>query len=200
MIAGTRGLCYGNLAVGVKEIVATNRAQENRGNRLGAEKLRAGIALGPVIEPAREQLEFQEPLAVGAQRDLVVDAGRHVAEMRRRHVLMCDRLKVENVDRVLRTFNQFAVRWCPNHRIGQLGRRFLSVSRYCTRREQRTSSEILQKAAPAGGKNNRRGHSNSSLNCNRWRGPPEATGGVKILGDQCFRRETRAVCPSPRRR
>ena len=102
MIVRTRGLCYRNLPVGVKEFVAANRAHEDRRIILGAEKLYAGIDFGHVIEPAREQLEFQEPLAVGAQRDLVVDAGRHVAEMRRRHVLMCHWLEVENVDRVLR--------------------------------------------------------------------------------------------------
>src|ERR1700721_1454299 len=164
MIAGTRGLCYGNLALGVKEFVATNGAHEDRRIILGAEKLHAGIDFGHVIEAAREELELQEPLAVGAQCNLVVDAGRHVAEMRRRYVLVCHWLEVENVDRVLRAFNQFALRLPPNHRVRQLGCRFLGVSRYCTRREQRTSSEILQKAAAAGGENNRRGHSNSSLN------------------------------------
>ena len=160
MIAGAHGLGDSNLAVGVKGFVAAGRAHENRRIKLGAEKLHAGIDFGHVPETAREELEFQEPLAVRAQRDLVIDAGGHVAEMRRRHVFVCHRLEVEHVDCVLRAFNKFAARRRPNHRIGQLGRRFHAVSRYCARREQRTSGQVLKKTAAAGRENNRRGHSN----------------------------------------
>ena len=160
MIAGARGLGDSKLAVGVKGFVATGWAYENRQIKPGAEKLHAGIDLGHVPETAREQLEFQEPLAVRAQRDLVIDAGRHVAEVRWRHVLACHRLEVEHVDCVLRGFNKFTTRWRPNRRIGQLGRRFHAVSPYCARREQRTSGQVLKKTASAGRGNNRRGHSN----------------------------------------
>jgi hypothetical protein len=99
----------------------------------------------PEVETAREELEFQEPRAVRAQCDPVIDAGGHVAEMRWRHVFVCDRLEVEHVDCVLRAFDKFAVRRRPNHRIGQLGRRVHVVSRYCARREQLTSGQVLKK-------------------------------------------------------
>jgi hypothetical protein len=59
-----------------------------------------------VNESARSQLEFQETFAVGAKRHLIVDAGDHVAEMGRRHVLLCNRLEVEDVEGVLGIRNQ----------------------------------------------------------------------------------------------
>jgi hypothetical protein len=117
MVAGARGLGNSNLAFRVKEFVAASRAHENRRIIFGVEKLHAGVDLGHIIEAARTELEFQEPLTVCAQRDFVVDAGRHVAEMRRRHVLVCHRLEVEHVNRVLRAFNQFVASRRPNHRI-----------------------------------------------------------------------------------
>ena len=160
MIAGARGLCDSNLAVGVKGFVAAGRAYENRRIKLGAEELHASVDLGHVPETAREELEFQEPLAVRPQRDLVIDAGGHVAEMRRRHVFVCPRLEVEDVDCVLRAFNKFAVRRRPNHRIRQFGWCFHAVSRYCARCAQRTSRQVLKKTAAAGRQNNRRRHSN----------------------------------------
>jgi hypothetical protein len=59
MIAGTRGFCDSNLAVGVKEFVTTSRAHEDRRIILGAEKLHTGIDLRDIIETAGEELEFQ---------------------------------------------------------------------------------------------------------------------------------------------
>src|SRR6516164_1284639 len=61
------------------------------------EDLGRHVDLADVNQPARAELEFQEALAIGAQRDLVVDARGHVAEMRGRHVLAADRLEIEDV-------------------------------------------------------------------------------------------------------
>jgi hypothetical protein len=66
MIAGTRGPGDGELAVGMKELVAAGRAYENRRVISGAEQLDAGVDLGDVIETVRIELEFQKTLAVGA--------------------------------------------------------------------------------------------------------------------------------------
>ena len=76
MIAGAHGLGDSNLAVGVKGFVAAGRAYENRRIKLGAEKLHAGIDLGHVPETAREELEFQEPLARFAARNVTLHQRR----------------------------------------------------------------------------------------------------------------------------
>ncbi len=130
MIAGTRGSPDGKLAVGMKELVGAGRAYEDRRIVPGAEQLDAGVDPGDVIETVGHELEFEKIRAVGAQRDLVVDAGRHVAEMCGRHVLLGHRFEVEHVDRVLRTLDQrTAARRRPYHRIGQFGRCFHAVGR-----------------------------------------------------------------------
>jgi hypothetical protein len=120
MIAGARGPGDGQFAVGMKELVAAGRAHEDRRVVFGAEQLDAGVDLGHVVETVRHELEFQEPLAVGAQRDLVVQSGSHVAEMRGRHVLAGHRLEVEYVDRAFGVIDQIAARRRPDHRIGKL--------------------------------------------------------------------------------
>jgi hypothetical protein len=65
----------------------------------------------------------------------------------------------------------------------QLGRRFHAVSRYCARREQRTSGQVLKKTSAAGRENNRRVIQISSLQLLLWlvdnssrRGSLEPTG------------------------
>ena len=91
------------------------------GLRVGlAEQLHPRVELADIDQAARPELEFLEALAVGAQRHLVVDAGRHVAEMRRRHVLVRDQLEVEHVERLARAADQLVERArSPDHRIGQ---------------------------------------------------------------------------------
>jgi len=119
MIAGARGARHGKLAVGVKELVGAGRAYEDRRIISGAEQLDAGIDLRDVVETARHELEFEKILAVGAQRYFVVDAGCHVAEMRRRHVPAGDRFELKHVDRILGPADQFAAtRRRPHHGIG----------------------------------------------------------------------------------
>jgi hypothetical protein len=107
----------------------------------------------------RHELEFEKILAVGAQRNLVVEAGGHVAEMRGRGVLAAHRFEVEHIDRVLWTIDQCAAaRRRPYHRIGQFGRRFHAVGPQSAGCQQWASSEVLQKTAAAGGANDRRRH------------------------------------------
>ena len=62
----------------------------------------AHVDLADVDQPARAEHEFQEALAVGAQRDLVVDAGRHVAEMRGRHA--CARITGSKSNTLIASF------------------------------------------------------------------------------------------------
>jgi hypothetical protein len=85
-----------------------------------AEQLEPGVERTDIDQAARSQVEFTEALAVGPQGRVVVDAARHVAEMRRRHVLVRDRLEVEHVERLARTTDQFVeAALAPHHRIGQ---------------------------------------------------------------------------------
>src|SRR6516164_10494511 len=156
MIAGARRFRYRKFALGMKELVGAGRTHEDRRVVSGAEQLDAGIDLRDVVEPMRHQLKFEEVFAVCAKRDLVIDAGSHVAEMRRRHVLATYRLEIKHVDGVLWTFDQAtAPRGCPDHWIGQFGGCLHAVG--CKRRgcRKRAGPKILQETAPARGANDR---------------------------------------------
>jgi hypothetical protein len=86
-----------------------------------------------IDQPARSQLEFQKAVAIGAKGHLVVDAGDHVTEVRRRHVLLRDRLEVEYIERFLGIGNQLVqITRSPDHRIWQPRRRVV-VLRECWR-------------------------------------------------------------------
>src|SRR5215470_20135383 len=86
----------------MKGLICAGWADENRRGIPRAENLSAGINVGHVNEAARAQLEFLETFPIGTQGHFIVDAGRHVAEVRRRYVFSHERLKVEYVDRILR--------------------------------------------------------------------------------------------------
>jgi hypothetical protein len=89
-----------------------------------------------------------------AQGHLVVGARRHVAEMRRRHVLFHDRLKIKNVERLGRVGDQFIdIARGPIHRI-----RWPQPFGPGGSRDQRTCRQKLQKTATAGDVNVMRQH------------------------------------------
>src|SRR5262249_20228161 len=108
-----------------------------------------------------------EALAIGTQRDLVVDARGHVAEMRGRDVLAADRLEIEDVDRLLGRFDKVVrAHGRPHQRIGKLaaGRKpFAGKGVKSSGGEQRTSGQELQELAPAGGVIGERRHGEPSL-------------------------------------
>ena len=109
MIAGfgrPRDAC---LAVRMVGLMPAGRIDDDRRLVFLTEDFRAHVDLADVDQPARPQLEFQKALAVGAQRDVVVDARGHVAEMGRRHVLVHHRLEVEHVERFLGAGNELVV-------------------------------------------------------------------------------------------
>src|SRR5262249_43829936 len=134
------------------------------------EDLGRRVDLADVDQPARTELEFQEALAIGAQRDLVVDAEGHVAEMRGRNVLAADRLEIEDVDRLLGRFDElFGAHGRPHQGIGELapGRKpFAGEGVEPSGGEQRTSGQELQEFAPAGGVSSERRHGEPSLKSN----------------------------------
>ena len=117
-----------------------------------AENFGRHVDLADVDQPARAELEFQKALAVGAQRDVVVDAGGHIAEMRRRHVLVHHRFEIEHVERLLGTRNQVVVvARRPDERIGRtLRNRLRRERRKAAAGEQRACGEKLNEAATAG--------------------------------------------------
>jgi hypothetical protein len=145
MIAGLGGAGDALFAIRVVALVAAGRRNDDRAVELHAEEVDAHVDLAHVDQAARPQLVFQETLAVGAQRDLVVDAGGHVAEVRRRHVLRHYRLEIEDVDGFLRVRDQLvegARR--PDHRIGQQARPLGREGGEVGVREQRARGQELQ--------------------------------------------------------
>ena len=152
------------LAVGVVGFVPAGRIDDDRRFVALAEDFGAHVDLADVDQPARPELEFQETRAVGAQRDVVVDAGGHIAEMRRRYVLVHHRLEIEHVERFLGARNQMVVvARRPDERIGgSLGKRFLSERRKARASEQRAGHEKLNEAATAGRPIDDRHHDGSS--------------------------------------
>jgi len=108
----------------VKGAVAAGGRDRDRPVILSAKDLHGHVDDADVNEPTRAQLEFEKSIAIGAQRHLIVDAGCQIAEMRRRHILPCNRFEVEHVEGILWIGNQiiqFARR--PDHWIGQSRRR-----------------------------------------------------------------------------
>ncbi len=152
MIAGLGRARDAFLAVGMIGFMAAGRIDDDRRFVALAENFRAHVDLADVDQPARAELEFQKALAVGAQRDVVVDAGGHVAEMRRRHVLVHHRLEIEYVERFLGAGDQMVVvARRPDERIGRQLRIRLSRQRRKTGAgEQRACGEKLNEAAAAG--------------------------------------------------
>ncbi len=117
-----------------------------------SENLRAHIDLADVDKAARTELKLLKALAVGPQRHIVVDAGRHVAEMRGRHVLVHHRLEIEHVECFLRTRNQvLVVTRCPHERVGRPLRVLLRQRREARAGKQRTCGEELDETAAARG-------------------------------------------------
>src|SRR5262249_17911074 len=98
MVADLGGARGGDLALVVEGSLAADRREHDRACVFHPEDLGRHVDLADVDQPARTELEFQKALAIGAQRDLVVDAGGHVAEMRGRNVLAADRLQIGDVD------------------------------------------------------------------------------------------------------
>jgi hypothetical protein len=76
MIAGFGRLGGSDFAVGVKGPVAAGRTETDRARIGVSEQLEGRIRLADVDQPARAQHELLEAFAIGAQRLLVVDAGR----------------------------------------------------------------------------------------------------------------------------
>src|SRR5215831_17519778 len=112
----------GDLALVVKGSLAADRREHDGACIFQPEDLGRHVDLADVDQPARTKLEFQEALAIGAQRDLVVDAGGHVAEMRGWNVLAADQFEIEDVDRVLGRLDEIVrAHGRPHQRIGKLG-------------------------------------------------------------------------------
>ena len=136
----------GKLAVLMEGAVGSGRRHHDRASVGAAEQLQAEVELRDVDQPPRPQLELLEAVAVGAQRHLVVDAGRHVAEMGRRHVLVHHRFEVEDVERFARRWRS-ACRACaaprPSDRAGA------APAPGDRSRQQRTGRKEFQETAAA---------------------------------------------------
>ncbi len=110
----------GELAVLVKGAVGAGGRQHDRAGVALAEQFQAQVERLDVDQAPRPELELQEALAVGAHGHFVVDAGRHVAEMRWRHVAVHHRLEVEDAEGFARGGDQLVERARTPHRgIGQ---------------------------------------------------------------------------------
>jgi hypothetical protein len=121
MVADLGGARGRDLALVVEGSLAADRREHDRACIFHSEDLGRHVDLADVDQPARTELEFQEAFAVGAQRDLVVDARGHVAEMRGRNVLAADRFEIEDVDRLLGRLDELVgAHGRPHQRIGKL--------------------------------------------------------------------------------
>ena len=74
MIAGLGRLGGGDFAVGMERALAADRCDHDRRVVFHAKNVGAHVDLADVDQPARAKLKFEEALAVGAQRHLVIDA------------------------------------------------------------------------------------------------------------------------------
>src|SRR5262249_22158806 len=73
--------------------------------------------------------------------------------MRGWHVFAGDGLKIEDIDRVLRAFDQLTALRCPNHRVRQLRWNFCSEALDRARGNERACCEVLKKSATTGADN-----------------------------------------------
>jgi hypothetical protein len=74
MVAGLGRPRDTRLRIVMERALAADRRAHDRRTVFGAEDVDAHVDLADVDEAARAELEFQEALAVGAERHLVVDA------------------------------------------------------------------------------------------------------------------------------
>src|SRR5438552_1451859 len=93
MVAGSCGSANRDVSVGMKGAVAGGWRDHYRAIVFRPENLGGHVDGTDINQPARPQLGFQEALAIGAKGHLIVDAGDHVTEVRRRHILLRDRLE-----------------------------------------------------------------------------------------------------------
>ena len=146
-----------DLALLVEGLLAADRGHHDRGVVFDAQDLGRHVDLADVDQPPRAELEFQEAFAIGAQRDFVVDAGGHVAEMRGRDSRTHDRLEIEHVDRVLRRLDEILrAQRRPDDGVGKLGPRNRPLAGEGFNPaggEQRAAGQELQELATAGGLN-----------------------------------------------
>ena len=151
MVADLGGARDAFLAVRMIGFMAAGRIDDDRRLIFLSENFRAHVDLADVDEAARPELEFQKALAVGPQRHVVVDAGRHVAEMGRRHVLVHHRLEIEDIERLFRArYQMIVVARRPDKRIGRPFRiRLRGQRREAGPGEQRACGEKLDEAAAA---------------------------------------------------
>src|SRR6516165_7585173 len=167
MISDLGGARGADFAVVMKRALAADRRDDDRAIVFDPQNVGRHVDLAHVDEPARAQHEFLEILAIAAQRDFVVDAGGHVAEMRGRDVLAADRLEIEDVDCFLRRLDQIVRAHRPPHqRVRKLGARHRPFAGKCfkpTSGEQRASRQKLQKFAAVGGLIGERCHGGTLL-------------------------------------
>src|SRR5262249_15001277 len=155
----------GEFTVLVEGLLSADRRDDDRGVISHAQNIGRHVDLADVDEPTRPQLEFQEPLAIGAKRHLVIDPGGHVAEMRGRNVLPADRLEIEHVDGLLGRFDALVgTHGRPRQWVGKFApRREFLASKGSAGGEQRTCGQEFKKLAPAGGMIGERWHGGPSL-------------------------------------
>ena len=87
------GDCH--FSVRVEDAVTASGRDHDRIVIFRAEDLDRRVDHADIDEPAGAKLEFQESFAISTQRHLIVSSNDHVPEIRRRQILLRDRLEVE---------------------------------------------------------------------------------------------------------
>jgi hypothetical protein len=128
----------------MQRLIAGGRRKHDRTVVGEPENVAAHVDGADIDEPARAQLKFQEAVAIGAQRHLIVEPRRHISEVGRRNILPHHRLEVEHVDGLARVAD--GILCVARHRNGALG-----VGPWAAARKQRTSRQELEEAATVDG-------------------------------------------------
>ena len=100
MLAGGRSARGGDFGVRVKCPMGADRGQDDGTRPRTAKQLDRHVDLTDIHEPPHAQLKAREPFPVRPERAVVVRSGRDVAEVGDRQPFACDRLEVEDVQRL----------------------------------------------------------------------------------------------------
>src|SRR5689334_6914895 len=100
MTARFRGACDGDLALGMKGLLAPERIDDDRRFPLRVQQLNRLVDLRDVHEAPRTQIPSRESVAIRADRSVVVRAGVEIAPVRYRNLLVRHGLEVEDAERL----------------------------------------------------------------------------------------------------
>jgi len=98
--ARLRGSRHGQVAVLMVGAVAARRSDDDRRGPSLAKQVRTSFDSRDIGQTPRSKLKLAKGLAVGAQRELIVNPGCHITKMGGRNVLSGGQLEIKHVNRL----------------------------------------------------------------------------------------------------